>query len=56
MLALAFGELTTSHIRHYLFLPHRSIFVRDVGLYVFGVHTHGLIFTILFVLMFRSII
>ena len=54
MLALAFGELTTSHIRHYSF-PHRSIFVRDIGFYVFGVHMHGLILTT-FVLVFRSII
>ena len=53
MLALAFGELTTSHIHHYLFLPHRSIFIRDVGLYVVSVHAHGLISTILFAVMFR---
>ena len=54
MLVPAFGELTTSHVHYYLFLPHRPIFVRDVALCVFGVHTHGLIFTILFALMFRS--
>jgi len=53
MIAPAFGELTTSHV-FYLFLLRRSTFVRDVALYMFGVHTHGLIFTIFLVLMFRS--
>lgn len=53
MLAPAFGELITSRV-YYFFLPRRLIFVRGVSLYVFGIRAHGLIFTILFVLMFRS--
>jgi len=36
------------------FLPHRSTFVRGVAPDVICVYTHGLISTILFVLMFRS--